>query len=74
MDNLDKQKRLLNKIVANRNKVQVYDRSSKSSRMVPRGTSKIRSANSKKKHDGSFIQKKKKGGCGGCNRTKKSNG
>jgi hypothetical protein len=66
MDNLDKQKRILNKIIGNKNKVQVYDRTTKSTKMVPKSSSSIKSASNSR--NSSSFTKKKKGGCGSCNR------
>jgi hypothetical protein len=76
MGNLDKQKKVLNKIIGNKSKVQVYDRTTKSSKMIPRGNSSIKSANNSSgtsRNSASFAQRQKKntGGCGGCSRKRK---
>ena len=75
MDNLEKQKRTLNKIIGKKRKVQVYDRNTKNTNMIPKSNSSIKSANSSKsKKNSSFASKSKNasGGCGGCSRKKKS--
>ena len=77
MDNLDKQKRILNKIIGNRNKIQVYDRGAKSSKMIPKSSSSIKSANNSSRttrKSSSFTQRQNKKGCGSCSRNRKSNG
>jgi len=75
MDKLEKQKRVLNKMIGNKSKVQVYDRTTKSSKMIPIGSSNIKSASSSGRALGSGSsfsgsQKKKPGGCNSCNRKK----
>jgi hypothetical protein len=74
MDNLEKQKRTLNKIIGKRSKVQVYDRSTKTTKMVPKSSSNIKSAKSKgnQPRSSSSLSKKKSGGCGGCSRKRKT--
>ena len=77
MDDLDKQKRILNKIIGNKSKVQVYDRATKTSKMIPRSGSSIKSANNSSRTpsggNSSFAQKQKRntGGCGSCSRKRK---
>ena len=66
MDNLDKQRKILSRIIGNKNKVQVYDRTTKSSKMVPKSSSTIKSANSSS--NSSSFTKRKRGGCSGCSR------
>jgi|TARA_Y100000310_G_scaffold315542_1_gene366213 hypothetical protein len=73
MDDLEKQKRTLNKIIGKRSKVQVYDRSTKTTKMVPKSNSNIKSAKSKgNQQRSSSFSKKKSGGCGGCSRKRKT--
>jgi hypothetical protein len=72
MDNLDRQKRALNKIIGKRNKVQVYDRETKSTKMVPKSNSSIKSASSRSRSGSTSFSKKKSGGCGGCSRKRKT--
>ncbi len=79
MDNFEKQKKILNKIIGKQNKVQVYDRATKSSKMIPKSNSSIKSANTISRSQGgssSFAKKKRNndGGCGSCSRKRKSSG